>query len=119
MVTQTAKVGQLALPNNPPYTLDFVISSNIASCNLIQTLYQNPNWAAPQTTGVMGYLAGSILLGNNTSAALQYAVSNNLGSPQTIGSWTNTTGAYATFNATVQLAAANNTQAPPAAYDQL
>lgn len=117
-VTQTPVTGQTALPFNPPYTLDFVIGSNITSCQLIQTLSNNPDWAAPQTTGVMGYLAGSILLGNGTSVNMQYKPSAG-NAAQSIINTTNTTGAYAQKTGTIQLAAAANTQTGAVGYDQI
>lgn len=117
VVTQNAIVGQLRLPYNPPFTLTVAYGANVSSCKLIQTLSHNPDWAAPQTAGVIGYLSGSLLLANNTSINMQYVPS--VGTTQTILNVTNTTGAYAQENATIQLDAANNTDNGNTGYDQI
>lgn len=116
-VTRTPVVGQSKLPYNPPYTLDFTIGANITECKLIQTLNNNPDWAAPQTAGVMGYLSGSILLSDTTSVFMKYKPS--VGTEQTIIDATNTTGAYVQESATIELVAANNTDNGDTGYDQI
>lgn len=117
-VTQTPVTGQSKLPYNPPFTLDVAYGANITSCKIIQTLNNNPDWAAPQTTGVMGYLAASILIGDGTSVTMQYVPS--AGNPaQTILNAANNTGAYVQETSTVQLQAANNTDTGATGYDQI
>jgi hypothetical protein len=117
-VTQTPVVGQSRLPFNPPFTLDVTYGANVTSCQLIQTLNNNPDWAAPQVTGVMGYLSGSILIGNGTSVSMQYKP--NAGNPaQTILDVTNTSGAYVQENGTIQLEAANNTSTGATGFDEI
>ena len=116
-LTQTPIVGQLKLPYNPPFTLDFAIGANITSVKLIQTLHNNPDWAAPQVAGTMGYLSGSILLGNGTSVNMQYVPS--VGATQTILNVTNNSGQFVQEAATVALVAANNTDTGATGYDQI
>ncbi len=116
-VTQTPIVGQLKLPYNPPFTLDFVIGANITSCQLIQTLHNNPDWAAPQITGTQGYLSGSILIGNGTSVNMQYVPS--VGATQSILNVTNNSGQFVQESATIGLVAANNTDTGATGYDQI
>lgn len=119
MVTQTPVTGQSAYAYNPPFTLDFVIGSNITSCKLIQTLENNPDWAAPPTTGTtFGYLNASILLGAGTSVSVQYVPSAG-NAAKTILNQTNTTGAVAQFNATVQLDVAASTDTGEDGFDQI
>ncbi len=117
-VTQMPQAGSSKLPYNPPFTLDFTISANISSVKLIQTLNSNPDWAAPQTTGVMGYLATSILLGAGTSVNIQYAPSSGTAT-QTLLNKTNTSGGYEQENATVQLLPGANPATGATGYDQI
>lgn len=117
-VSQTPVAGNLAYPNNPPYVLTIQAGSNITSLSLVQQLSQNADWAAPQAIGSSNYLSGSILLGPNTAAQINYVPSAGNGS-QTIVSANNTTGTYATFNGTKQLQIAANTQSAPNAYDNI
>ncbi len=118
IVTQMPQAGSSKLPYNPPFTLDFTISANISSVKLIQTLNSNPDWAAPQTTGVMGYLATSILLGAGTSVNVQYAPSSGTAT-QTLLNKTNTSGGYEQENATVQLLPGANPATGATGYDQI
>ena len=108
-VAQTPVAGSSAYPYNPPFLLTITPGSFITSLTLTQQLNSNPDWAAPQTNGVGGYISGSILLAPNSTIIMNYL--KNAGSPasQTILSQTNSGGAYAQFNATIELAAASNT----------
>jgi hypothetical protein len=117
-VTQTAIVGSLKLPYNPPFTLDITYGANLSSVQLIQTLNNNPDWAAPSVTGVMGYLSGSILISNGTSVTMQYKPSNGNATQQILAA-ANATGSFVQYPATVQLAAANNPDNGTTGFDQI
>jgi len=82
---------------------------------LRQRLNNNPDWAAPQTDGAMGYLSGSILIGDGTSMTMQYMPSAG-NSAQTIVTATNNTGTYATYADTIQLEEADNPQTGAVGY---
>ncbi len=117
-LTQTPVTGSSAYPYNPPYVLTIVSSGSITQLTITQTLSHNPDWAAPQITGVMGYLSGSILLGSGTGVSLQYAPSAG-NTTQTILTATNTTGAFVQETGTIQLEAANNPQTGAVGYDTI
>lgn len=108
-VTQTPVTGSSAYPNNPPFTLDFVAGANTTAMYLTQTLNNNPDWAAPSTIGVAGYLSASILLGPATAVSVQYKAEPS-GTAQTILNATNGSGQYATETGTVQLSPAASAQ---------
>lgn len=118
MVTQTPIAGSQRLPNNPPFTLDFVLGTNLTSVQLIQTLNNNPDWAAPQVTGTGGYLSGSILLGIGTHISLQYKPSAGNGA-QTILEDTNISGAYKQSAGTIELLQGTNTGTGVTGFDQI
>lgn len=107
-IAQTPVTGSSAYPYNPPFLLTVTPGQFITSLTLTQTLNSNPDWAAPQSTGIGGYLSGSILLAPNSSLTMNYL--KNAGAPasQTIFSQTNTSGAFTQFNSTIELAMASN-----------
>jgi hypothetical protein len=111
-LNQTAVAGGSAYPFNPPYVLTIAAGANITSLSLVQTLTGNTAWAAPQTTGVGGYLASSILLGPNTNVEMQY-VTNGGSTIQSLLTDNNSTGFYTQYYNTVELAAATNTSSAP------
>ncbi len=117
-VKQTPIVGTQRLPNNPPYTLDFTLGANLTSVQLIQTLHNNPDWAAPQITGTGGFLSGSILLGIGTHVSMQYKPSAGNGA-QLILDETNNTGAYAQVSKTIGLLQGANPQSGAVGFDQI
>lgn len=108
-VTQTPVTGSSAYPHNPPFTLDVTAGANTTTMYLQQTLSNNPDWAAPATIGVAGYLSASILLGPSTSVSVQYKA-NPSGTAQTILNAANGSGQYATESGTVQLSPASSAQ---------
>lgn len=117
-VNQVPVAGSSAYPGNPPFTLNISGSATVTGMSLIQTLNNNPDWAAPQVAGQMGYIASSILLGPDTSVTVQYKPSN--GNPvQTLLNVTNTTGSYAQSEATVQLLPAANPDTGVTGSDQI
>lgn len=107
VVQRNAIVGTSAYPYNPPYTLTITPGLNITSLNLRQRLLNNPDVFAPAPGGTDGYLSGSVLLAPGSALDIKYQPNGQ--AAQTILSATNSTGAYAQFNDTVQLTAANNT----------
>lgn len=118
-IAQTPIAGNSAYPYNPPFVLTVTPGSFITSLTLTQTLNSNPDWAAPQTNGVGGFVSGSILLAPNSAITMNYL--KNAGSPssQTILSQTNTSGAYTQYNATIELAAASNTNTGLTGFDTI
>ncbi len=114
-VAQTPVAGISAFPFNPPYTLDIVPGVNLSSLTLSQQLSNNPDWAAPQVDGDMGYLSGSILLGPGTSVDMQYRPSSG-SLARSILNKSNLTGAYAQFYGTIELTAPENTQTGAVGY---
>lgn len=105
-VTRTAVQGSSAYPNNPPYTLTVTPGVNIAALQLVQTFPNNPDVFSPQPAALNGYLSASILLAPASVATISYQPNGQ--AAQQILNANNTTGNYATFNNTVQLAPATN-----------
>ena len=117
LITRNAIQGSSAFPFNPPFTLQVEYGANVTSCKLIQTLRNNPDWAAPTVAGEAGFLAGSIMLGVATSASMQYVTSG--GVSKTILNETNNTGARLQYNETVQLDLAANAATGLTGFDQI
>lgn len=118
-IAQTPVAGSSGYPYNPPFALTVTPGSFITSLTITQQLSNNPDWAAPQSTGIGGYISGSIMLAPNSAITMNYL--KNAGSPasQTILTQTNTSGAYTQYNATVELAAASNTSTGITGYDTI
>lgn len=119
LVQQTPVVGSSAYPYNPPFLLTVTPGSFITSLTLTQRLNNNPDWAAPQTAGVNGFLSGSILLAPNSALTMNYLKSAGSPATQTILTQTNTSGSYTQYNATVELAAASNTNTGITGFDTI
>ena len=118
-IQQTPVAGSSGYPYNPPFVLTVTPGSFITSLTLTQQLNNNPDWAAPQSTGIAGYISGSILLAPNSSVTMNYLKSAGSPATQTILTQTNTSGAYTQYNATVELAAASNTGTGITGYDTI
>ena len=117
VVTQFPVPGSSKYPFNPPFTLQVVYGANVTSCKLVQTLRNNPDWAAPTVATEAGYLAGSIMLGIATQASMVYVTSG--GVSKTIINETNNTGARLQYNETVQLELAANADTGLTGFDQI
>ena len=118
-VTQTAVAGTEHLPYNPPFVLTIGGNSDVTDLSIYQQLNNNPDWAAPSTSGSEnGFLSGSILLGPGTGVNMQYVPSAG-NAAQPIINETNNTTEYEQFNATIQLTAANNPQTGVNGYDRI
>lgn len=106
-VVRTAVAGDDLITTQPPYTLDITPGANITTLKLIQRLNHNPDIWSPISVGVGGYVAGSFVLGDGTSATMTYVPST--GSPTDILTAANATGGYRGYNATVELPVSDNT----------
>jgi len=103
VISRTSIAGNLAYPFNPPYTLTVTPGANLTSLSVIQQLTYNPNiWSPQNGASTNGWISGSILLANGSSASLSYAP--NGGAPsQMILNANNATPNYMQYNNTIQL----------------
>lgn len=109
ILQRTSVRGTAQLPGNPPYTITVSPGSNMLTCQLVQTLYNNPDVFSPITGAGNGWIATSILLTNNSSINILYQPNDTgLASAQTILSQNNISGFAQQYSATVQLTTASN-----------
>lgn len=106
-IGRTPIAGNVGLPYNPPYTLTIIPGILITSLQLIQTLPNNPDVFSPELNGSIGWISGSILIANGSTASISYQPN---GGPITpiLPSTTNASGGPLQYNATVQLPAPTN-----------
>lgn len=120
IVTQNPVTGASSYPNNPPFTLDITPDTNISVLNLTQQFLHNPDWASPVSNGNMGYLSGSFMLGNGTTASMEYTASNGNTTPQVIiNTTTNNTGVSTQYSNTIQLIKGTSTDTGLNGYDTI
>jgi hypothetical protein len=105
-INRNSVIGSSVFATNPPYTLSVAAGANIAVLEIVQRLTNNPGiWAS--TTGIPGYIAASIMLGNNTSAEMYYQPS--VGTERQLLNYTNNSGLPKEYNNTTLIPASDNT----------
>lgn len=118
-VTRNLVAGSSAYVSNPPYTLTVVGGANISAIEIIQSLTNNPGIWAPAVSEEKGYVASCILLADGSSADIIYrqiSAGSTIGTPQTLLSATNNSGAFFLFKQTEQLVPSTNTGNASGAY---
>lgn len=106
-VTRTSIAGNASLPFNPPYTLTVTPGANITSLTLTQVLENNPGIWSPQPGATDGWVATSVMLGNNSTVTINYIPSAS-GTTTQLLTQANASGSPMQYNNNVQLPVSTN-----------